>query len=74
MYAIKILEKLDSIEKKLSNRLSDKWLNIKQICEYTTLSESTIRREVSKGVLKVSRKTGRLLFNINDVKKWLSNG
>ncbi len=72
MYAIKILEKLDSIEKKLSNRLSDKWLNIKDVCNYTSLSESTIRREINKGKLKVSRKTGRLLFNIEDVRRWLS--
>lgn len=72
MYAIKILEKLDSIEKKLSNRLNDKWLNIKQVCECTTLSESTIRREIQKGKLKVSRRVGRLLFNTNDIKKWLN--
>ena len=72
MYGIKILEKLDIIEKKLNNQLADKWLNIKEVCNYTSLSESTIRREISKGALKVSKKTGRLLFNIEDVKRWLN--
>lgn len=73
MYAVKILEKLDVIDKKINNRFTDRWLNIKDVCDYTTLSQSTIRREIQKGKLKVSRKTGRLLFNINDVKRWLNS-
>jgi len=62
---------LELIEDKISNTYG-RWLGIKDICKYTSLSESTIRRLVIKGELKVSRKTGKLLFNIEDVKKWLN--
>lgn len=72
MNEIKILEKLNIIEEKINNRLFDKWLNIKEVSNYTSLSDSTIRRAVQKGVLKVSRKTGKLLFNTEDVKRWLN--
>lgn len=64
---------LDLIENKIASTYG-RWLGIKDVCRWTSLSESTIRRAIKQGSLKVSRKTGKLLFNINDVKKWLSNG
>jgi|TARA_Y100000294_G_scaffold174625_1_gene193059 excisionase family DNA binding protein len=49
-------------------------MNIKGLSEYSTLSQSTIRRAVRKGVLKASTRTGKLLFKVSDVDRWLSNG
>lgn len=69
---IVILEELREIKSLLTKKVSDRWLNLKEICEYTSLSQSTIRRAINRGELKVSRKTGKLLFNINDVKRWLN--
>lgn len=71
MYINKVNDILELIEDKLVNAYG-RWLGIKDVCKYTSLSESTIRRAVKKGYLKVSRKTGKLLFNINDVKRWLN--
>lgn len=71
MYINKVNDILELIEDKLVNTYG-RWLGIKDVCRYTSLSESTIRRATKLGSLKVSRKTGKLLFNINDVKKWLN--
>lgn len=70
----KILEELKEIKSLLTKKVSDRWLNINEVSDYTSLSHSTLRRAINRAELKVSRKTGKLLFNINDVKKWLSNG
>ena len=69
---ITILEELREIKALIKNKLNDRWMNLKELSNYTSLSDSTIRRAVSKGSLKVSRKTGKLLFNIEDVKRWLN--
>jgi len=49
-----------------------KWLNIKAVCDYTTLSPSTIRRAVYLGSLKSSRITGKMLFKVSEVDRWLN--
>lgn len=51
---------------------ADKWLNIKSVSNYTSLSPSTIRRAVSRGSLKVSKITGKLLFKVSAVDRWLN--
>ncbi len=51
--------------------LRDKWYNIKQICDYTNLSESTLRRLIDKGRLRCSSATGKLLFKLEWVDKCL---
>jgi len=45
----------------------------KEVSEYTSLSESTIRRDIQKGVLKSSNKTGRLLSNSAMIEKKLED-
>jgi len=50
-----------------------RWLTLKEVAEYTSVSESTIRRAIKKGVLKASDKTGRLLFKVSDVDRWLTD-
>lgn len=71
MYINKVNDILELIENKLVNTYG-RWLGIKDVCKYTSLSESTIRRAIKQGNLKVSHKTGKLLFNINDIKRWLN--
>ena len=67
-----IIERLDSIQKKLDGRYSNKYLSINEVSELTTLSQSTIRRAVNKGELKCSRKLGKLLFQESDVRRWIN--
>ena len=48
-----------------------KWYNLKDVCKITNLSQSTLRRAISKGELKASKKTGKLLFKLNWIEKFL---
>tara|TARA_B100001971_G_C18149317_1_gene514900 strand:+ start:495 stop:716 length:222 start_codon:yes stop_codon:yes gene_type:complete len=66
-----VVDILQRIEKKVENHYHDRWLSLNEIVKYTSLSQSTIRRAVRKGVLKASSSTGKLLFKISDVDKWL---
>jgi len=72
MTEIRTIEILSEIKDKLNDKLTHSWVNIKQVCNYTSLSESTIRRAIQKGALKVSTTTGKLLFKISDVDRWLN--
>jgi excisionase family DNA binding protein len=67
-----IIERLDEIKHIVKSEVSNRWLNMKEVCDYSGLSNSTIRRAVHKGVLKVSTSTGKLLFKISDVDRWLN--
>ena len=69
---ITIREELREIKALIKNKINDRWMNLRELSEFTSLSTSTIRRAVKKGVLKASRNTGKLLFNIEDVKRWLN--
>ena len=71
MSVIAVLERLDRIERKIDRKMSNRYLNISQVSDLTSLSISTIRRAVAKGELKCSRKLGKLLFQESDVRKWL---
>ena len=66
-----IIEHLKEIKALILERKQDKWLTIKDVAQYTNLSKSTIMRCIRKGQLKVSNKTGELLFKRSDVDKWL---
>ena len=66
-----ILEKLDTIQNIIDCKYSNKYLSINQVCQLTSLSQSTIRRAVKKGGLKCSKKLGKLLFLESDVRRWL---
>ena len=67
-----IIERLDEIKHIVKSEVSNRWLNMKEVCDYSGLSSSTIRRAVHKGVLKVSTGTGKLLFKVSDVDRWLN--
>ena len=65
-------KRLDDISLLLMKLLQKKWINIKEVVQCTSLSESTIRRAVNRGELKVSKATGKLLFKLIDIERWLN--
>ena len=67
-----IIERLDNIQKKLDSKHINRYLSINQVCDLTSLSQSTIRRAVIKGELKCSRRLGKLLFQESAVRKWIN--
>ena len=67
-----IIERLDNIQKKLDSKHINKYLSINQVSNLTSLSPSTIRRATKRGVLKCSKKLGKLLFLESDVRKWIN--
>lgn len=66
-----IREQLTRIEQKIEGQFTDKYIDIKKVSAFTSLSQSTIRRRVSTGELKCTRRLGKLLFLESDVRKWL---
>jgi len=64
-----IIDKLNHIESILSNQKADRWLNIHEASDHVGLSSSTIRRNAMSGRLKVTKKTGKLLFK----RSWLDS-
>jgi predicted DNA-binding transcriptional regulator AlpA len=67
-----VIERLDRIEKKIDGNVSNRYLDINQTADFTSLSVSTLRRAVNKGELKCSRKLGKLLFQESDIRRWLN--
>ena len=63
-----VLDELRSIVQKKSSNI---WMDIKGACKYASVSDSTLRRAVAKGELKVSRAAGKLLFQSKWIDKWL---
>ena len=68
----KNVELLEEIRELILGKISNRWMNIKEVSNYTSVSQSTIRRAIQKGVLKVSTTTGKLLFKLSDVDRWLN--
>ena len=50
---IKILELLNEIKNLIIGKVNERWLTLKEVSEYTSLSESTIRRTIQKGDTKI---------------------
>mgnify|MGYP002003313001 FL=1 len=69
---IPIGEQLNRIEKKIDRKVSNRYLDINKVSDFTSLSVSTIRRAVQKGELKCSRKLGKLLFEERNIRRWLN--
>ena len=68
-----LAEQLDRIEKKLDGKYSNKFLDMKQVVQYSSTSASTIRRAIKRGELKCSKKLGKLLFKVEWVDNWLED-
>jgi len=69
---IRIIETLNEIKSLIQNKISDRWMDISEVSNYTSVSNSTIRRAVKRGELKASHKTGKLLFKVSNVERWLN--
>ena len=67
-----ILARLDSIGDKLDGKVAKGWLDLKAACKYCSLSTSTIRRSIRSGQLKSSKVTGKLMFKVAWLDKWLN--
>ena len=50
---IKILELLNEIKNLIIGKVNERWLTLKEVSEYTSLSESTIRKTIQKGDTKI---------------------
>ena len=68
---IPIREQLTRIEQKIEGQFTDKYIDIKQVSAFTSLSQSTIRRRIATGELKCIRRLGKLLFKKSAVEEWL---
>ena len=69
---IPIREQLERIEKKLDGNFKNEFLSINEVSKLTSLSTSTIRRAISKGQLKCSKRLGKLLFQESDIRRWIN--
>ena len=69
---IPIREQLERIEKKLDGNFKNQFLSINEVSKLTSLSPSTIRRAITKGQLKCSKRLGKLLFLESNVRKWIN--
>ena len=50
---IRILELLSEIKSLIIGKVNERWLTLKEVSEYTSLSESTIRKTIQKGDTKI---------------------
>ena len=69
----RILSILQEIKAMLQRKSApDKWMDINQVSDYSSMSKSSIRRSCQLGRLKYSDSQGKHLFKKSDVEKWLS--
>ena len=72
---IRILEKLDNILRILQNKIpNDKYMDMGQVADFSSMSRSSIRRSCADGRLKYSDKHGKYLFLRSEVLRWIKNG
>ena len=67
-----IMERLDNIQKKLDSKLAKGWLDLKAASKYCDLSPQTLMRYNRSGQLKSSKSTGKLMFKVEWLDKWLN--
>ena len=68
---IPIIDKLEEIESLLNLSSSPNLMTIKDLVQYSRLSEATIRRYIRRGTLKPIKEEGKKLFRRTDVDRWL---
>tara|TARA_Y100001970_G_C13879750_1_gene673263 strand:+ start:281 stop:499 length:219 start_codon:yes stop_codon:yes gene_type:complete len=68
----RVVSILNEIKSLITGKSSNRWLDIKEVSNHTSVSHSTIRRAVQRGELKASHSTGKLLFKISNVERWLN--
>ena len=68
---IPIIERLERIESLIRKTDNPNLMTIKDLVQYSKLSEPTIRRSIMRGALKPFKEDGKKLFRRTDVDKWL---
>ena len=69
----RVNEKLNRIISILEDKnTSNRWMDITETSKYSSLSKSTLRRAVLNKQLSASNNTGKTLFKIDEVERWLS--
>ena len=68
----RVIQKLNEILSLLRGNDPSRWMDITETSQYTGVSKSTLRRNVQTGSLKASSKTGKMLFKISNVERWLN--
>ena len=68
----RVIQKLNEILSLLRGNDPSSWMDIKKTSDYTAVSRSTIRRAMQNRSLKASKTTGKLLFKVSDVERWLN--
>ena len=68
-----ILNKLNEILSHIKDKDSSKYIDINEVSELCSVSKATIYRNVKKKQLKASDTTGKLLFKVEEVERWLNN-
>jgi len=68
---IPIIDKLEKIESLLNLSSSPNLMTIKDLVQYSRLSEAKIRRYIRRGTLKPIKEEGKKLFRRTDVDRWL---
>jgi len=72
---LRVIEKLNEILSLLRGKQpTDGWMDISQVCEYSSMSRSSVRRSCSDGRLKYNDSQGKHLFKKSSVESWLQNG
>ena len=66
-----IREQLTRIEEKIDVKVRKGWVDLKAACDYCGLSASTIRRYIRSGQLRCSKTSGKLMFKIEWLDKWM---
>ena len=73
MTEYRVVELLKEIKGLLTSKpKSDNWIDIKEASKYTSVSTTTLRRNVEEGKLKASKKLGKILFKQSDIEEWLN--
>ncbi len=68
----RVIQKLNEILSLMKGNDPSRWMDITETSQYTGVSKSTLRRNVRAGSLKASSKTGKMLFKISNVERWLN--
>ena len=66
-----IMERFDTLEDKIDDKLGDRWLSTNEASQYSGLSYKTIHRAIRSGSLKVSQTTGKNLFRKSWLDRWI---
>ena len=69
---IPLIERLERIESLIRKTDNPNLMTIKDLVQFSRLSEPTIRRSIMRGTLKPFKKDGKKLFRRGDVTRWLN--